>query len=345
VRLRTLAIFVGTVLPFLLPAILSARDLDTGTILTGGPDSPSTRFGRDIADLARRFGVRLRVEPSQDALESIKTMTQRSDTRFGIVQSSLLDAVADASENAEQHLKASLRIVFPLYAEEVHILARPEVARFADLRGRRVAVGAPRSSTLPTAMLLLARASVEPAEALRIGGDEALAALRKGRIDAMFYVASQPATLLRDKVAIEDALHLVPVEHPALRGLYPVSTIPADTYYPWQPRAVFTVAPRAVLTTLHWMGPGRQEEACRLVGKIARIVADNLGHLRRDGHPKWREVNLDAEVPGWERSPCAERALTGPESYVLDEARNRRPPRTSRSSPETGTVTQEPPAQ
>jgi TRAP transporter TAXI family solute receptor len=345
VRLRTLAIFVGTVLPFLLPAILSARDLDTGTILTGGPDSPSTRFGRDIADLARRFGVRLRVEPSQDALESIEALIQRSGTRFGIVQSSLLASLAGFSRDAEQYMKSSLRVVFPLYGEEVHVLARPEVATFADLRGRRVAVGDPRSSTLPIATLLLARAGVEPAEALRISGDEALAALRNGSVDAMFYVAGQPAALLRDKVAIEDALHLVPVEHPALRGLYPVSTIPAGTYYPWQPRAVFTVAPRAVLVTSPWTGSGDQVEACRLVGKVARIVADNVGHLRRVGHPKWREVNLDAEVPGWERSPCAERALTGPESYILDEARNRRPPRTSRSSPETGTVTQEPPAQ
>jgi hypothetical protein len=121
-------------------------------------------------------------------------------------------------------------------------------------------------------------------------------------------------------VAIEDALHLVPVDHPALRELYPAATIPGGTYPPWQRKEVPTVTPRALLMTLPWTAePGHQEEACRLVGKIARIVVDNLDRLRREGDPNWREVDPGADVAnaGWQRSPCVERALAGPEGYVL----------------------------
>jgi hypothetical protein len=133
----------------------------------------------------------------------------------------------------------------------------------------------------------------------------------------MIYVAGQPAPLLEDNVAIEDALHLVPVEHPALRDVYPAAVIPAGTYYPWQPEAVPTVAPRAVLMTSRWTD--QEGEACRVVGKIARIVADNLDRLRHVGHPKWREVDLAAEAPAvWQRSPCVVRALAEPEGYVLN---------------------------
>ena len=179
-----------------------------------------------------------------------------------------------------------------------------------------------------------------------MGGEEAFAALRAGRLDAMIDVAGQPAPLLEDNVAIEDALHLVPVDHPALRDLYPTSAIPAETYYPWQPEEVPTVAPRAFLVTLRWTQPGYEEEACRLVGKIARIIADNLDRLRREGHPKWREVDLEAPAPaGWERSPCVEQALRGPEGYVLEATEEAIPSGTPSSSPEARTAPQAPPAQ
>jgi TRAP transporter TAXI family solute receptor len=327
-------------LALLVPATLSAQALDTGGIMTGSPGGTDIRVGQDIARLARRFGVALEVVPSQGALENVEAMRRRPDVQLGIVQSDVLDFVASSPEDPDlRRMREELRIVFPLYPEEVHVLAQPGIATFADLQGRRVAVGEPGSGTLLTATLLLATAGVKPAEELRLGGGEALAALRGGRADAMVDVAGQPVALFRDAVAVEDALHLVPVDLPALRSLYPAVAIPADTYYPWQPKGVPTVAPRAVLVTRDWTKLDGQEGACRLVGKVARVIADNLDHLRRDGHPKWSEVSLDARVPGWERSSCVEQALSGPDHYVLGAPAEPRPPRTSSAPPGDGTAT------
>jgi TRAP-type uncharacterized transport system substrate-binding protein len=265
---------------------------------------------------------------------------------LGIVPSDALDFLATFRDDPELRRYAELlQAVAPLYPEEVHILARPGIATFADLRGKRVAVGAPGSGTLVTASMLLGVTAIAPAEELQLGDAAALASLREGRIDAMIHVAGQPAPLLRDNVAIEDALHLVPVEHPALRDLYPAAVIPAGTYYPWQPEEVATVAPRAVLMTSRWTD--QEAEACRLVGKIARIVADNLDRLRRTGHPKWREVDLAAEAPGgWDQSPCVVLALAGPEGYVLAAPAEAIPSGTPSSPPGAMTaVPQGPPAQ
>ena len=310
-----LAILAGLVL--LLPAAGPACAADAGAIMTGPPGSTSVRFGQDIAGLARRFGVALEVVPSQGGLENIEALVQRPDARLAIVQADALDFLATFPDDPELRRRAELlQVAGPLHAEEVHVLARPGIATLADLRGKRVAVGAPGSGTLLTATLLLDAADVAPGAALRLGDAEALAALRAGRVDAMVHVAGQPAPLLKDTVAIEDALHLVPVDQPALRELYPAAAIPADTYYPWQPEEVPTVALQAVLVTLRWTS--EEGAACRLVGKVARIVADNLGRLRRQGHPKWREVEFEAEGPaGWERSPCVVQALVGPEGYAL----------------------------
>ena len=246
---------------------------DTGVVATGAPGGAAQRVGRDIADLAWRFGAALTAAPSRGALQNLRDLTRRQGVVLAVLPSDLLDFLAASAEDPElRRTRDALRVVFPLYQEEVHVLARPGIATFADLAGRRVAVGDPDGGALVTATLLLATAGVRPREELRLGGGEALEAVRGGRADAMVDVEARPAALLRDRVAVEDALHLVPVDLPALRGLYPAATIPAGTYYPWQPQEVPTVAPRAVLVTLDWAGMAGREGTCRLVGKVARVI-------------------------------------------------------------------------
>ena len=223
---------------------------------------------------------------------------------LAVVPSDLLDFLASAADDPElRRTRDALRVVFPLYREEVHVLARPGIATFADLAGRRVAVGDPDSGTLVTATLLLATAGVRPKEELRLGRGEALEAVRGGRADAMVEVEARPAAPLRDRVAVEDALHLVPVDLPALRGLYPAAAIPAGTYYPWQSAEVPTVAPRAVLVTLDWAGmegPGGDLPAGRQGGaggrRQPRAAAPRRGPGVARGRPRRPAARLGAVV-------------------------------------------------
>ena len=293
-------------------------------ITTGNPAGTYIRFGRDIANLAAHFEVEVEVQPSAGSLENIEAVLHRSGTQLGIVQSDVLDFIASFSDDRElRSTVALMRMVFPLYAEEVHLLARPEIATLADLTGKRVAIGAPNSGTLLTATLLLATAGVDPAEERRIDTGDALEALRDGQVDAMFYVAGRPAKLFQN-VTAADSLHFVPITEPAVRELYPAATITAGTYS-WQKEEVPTVAVRAVLMTYDWSKPTQyQRGACTTIGKIARMIADNLDHLRQSdfGHPKWRDVDLKEELVNWKVSSCAQEGLKGPVSYILPPERS-----------------------
>lgn len=210
-------------------------------------------------------------------------------------------------------------MIFPLYNEEVHVLGRPGIRTLGDLQGRRVAVGEERSGTYLTATFLLTAANVWPGEEIQIGTDEALRALREGRIDAMFYVAGQPARIFAEDVTAEDKLGFVAIADPAVLDLYPRSLIRADAY-PWMKADVPTVAVRAVLMTYDFSKANAyHREACQAVGKVARIVHDNIDWLRQpgNGHPKWQQVDLNAELVNWDRSACAVEGLTGPQGYAL----------------------------
>jgi TRAP transporter TAXI family solute receptor len=290
------------------------------TIMTGKSTGTYLRFGQEIASVAKHFGLDLTVEPSAGSLENVEAVVKRPNTQFGIVQSDVLDFIATFSDDPELRTTARLlRMIYPLYDEEVHLAARQGVDSLADLSGKRIAVGAPNSGTLLTASLMLATAGIEPAEEVEIDPDEALPALRDGQIDAFFYVAGRPARLFAQEVTEADGVHLVPITDPSVLSLYGRSVIPAGTYR-WQKTEVPTVAVRAVLMTYDFSKPTRyQREACAAVGKVARMVASNLDWLRGPGrgHPKWGEVDLDTEVVNWERSSCAEAGLKGPQDYKI----------------------------
>jgi TRAP transporter TAXI family solute receptor len=231
----------------------------------------------------------------------------------------VLDFVASFSDDPElRRTKNMMRMVFPLYNEEVHILAGPEIKTLADLDGRPVAIGAPDSGTLLTTTLLLGSVGVRVQE-VQIDTDEALTALRQGQVAAMFYVAGRPARLFAESVTEADGFHLVPVTEPAVLDLYAPSPIPAGTYL-WQKEEVPTVAVQAVLMTYDYSKPNQyHRELCATAGKLARIIVDNLAWLRQAGrgHPKWQEVDLDAKMVSWERSKCAEDGLKGPQGYLM----------------------------
>ncbi len=149
-----------------------------------------------------------------------------------------------------------------------------------------------------------------------IDTDEALAQLKAGRIDAMFYVAGYPVRLFREGVAAADDLVLLPILNKSVTEFYPPVEIPAQTYA-WQAAAVPTVAVKAVLISYDF-----RRRDCETVGRMARIVADNLEWLVRNGHPKWRSVDLNAQLKGWEQYDCVRKYLRKP---VEPAAQTRRP--------------------
>lgn len=304
----------------LLSVVASEAGAAETTIVTGKPTGTYIRFGQDIAGVARHFGLELTVAPSAGSLENVEAVLRRPRTPLGIVQSDVLDFVATFSDDPDLRATASqMRMVFPLYTEEVHLLAGPNVQSLKDLAGKRVAVGSPSSGTLLTSTLVLGTAGVEPAEEVEIDTDEALAALRNGQVDAMFYVAGQPARLFAQAVTEADKLHLVAITDPEVVEVYQRSLIPAGAY-PWQKTEVATVGVRAVLMTYDYSSrTAYQRAACDTVGKIARMIASNLDWLRGAGrgHPKWQEVDLAAEQVQWRRSACAEKGLRGPVDYVV----------------------------
>jgi hypothetical protein len=48
---------------------------------------------------------------------------------------------------------------------------------------------------------------------------------------------------------------------------------------------------------------------CESVGQFAKILYENIGWLRENGHPKWKSVDLDFKLKGWEQYDCVRKYL------------------------------------
>lgn len=281
-------------------------------IMTGGPTGTYIRIGKDMAALGAECGLTLNVIESAGSLENFVGVRNRRNTQFGIVQSDLLEYLKtfEANDREVQDAVRGVRIMFPLYNEEVHVLARSGIDGLKDLEGKKVAIGVKDSGTFLTASLVLDILQVNAAERLLLNPDQALEKLKAGEIDAFFYVAGAPASLFANADIDATQFHLLPITEAPLLATYTKAAIPAGTYG-FQTEAVDLVAVKAVLMTYDY-DPDKNayhRDSCTSVSDFSSLVLNGMGQLRETGHPKWNSVDLSALPPGWQVGSCVKAGM------------------------------------
>ena len=305
--LRWLFLSLPLTLTLALGPVSAAAAADLG-LITGSEKGTYYQFGLNLQALGKTNGFNLAVHPSKGSVENIYAVYQRPGVPLGIVQADVLAFVARVqTDQTLKRIAKKIKLVFPLYNEEIHLLARKGVvASFDDLADKRVAIGREGSGTYLTTRLLFKLSEVVPREMLNIDTDEALAALKAGKIDAMFFVAGYPVRLLAEGVTAADELALVPITNKDIAEFYPRVAIPAGVYA-WQPQPVETVAVKAVLVSFDF-----RKNDCDNVGKFAQVLSSNMEWLTKNGHQKWKSVKLDAQLKGWEQYDCVRKYVQKP---------------------------------
>ena len=297
--------------------VASATDLG---LITAGESGTYYQLGQDLRRLAKRGGIELRVHPSRGSVDNIHAVSQGGDVKLGIVQADGLYVIAASSDPAIARIASNLRMVFPLFDEDVHVIGRPDIRDFDELGGKRIAIGHEGSGTNLTARLLFQLAGILPAEALPVDLGEGLAQLKAGRIDAVVYVAGYPVRVL-NQLTSADGLALIPITNNSVFEVYGETQIP-PYIYKWQTMPVRTATVKAVLVAFASRGP-----ECETIGRLARQIVTGMDWLTRRGHPRWGLVDLDAPLQGWQQYDCVRKHLVGVPGAVSlpprDESRRR----------------------
>lgn len=283
------------------------RDLvNSGTvgIIAGGVTGTYIRIASDLANaLDSGYEHRVLAIIGKGSIRNIEDLLLLKGIDLAIVQSDVLDFYRE--NTIYPGIEDKVTYVVKLYNEEVHLLARAEIGSVAALAGRKVNFGSQGSGTFMTASIVFEALGIA-AEATDFPEPVALEKLRTGDIDALVFVGGKPLDLLQ-QISADEGLHLLAIPAADVRGAYlPARLTAADYPALVAPGAeIPTLAVGAVLAAYDWP-PGHPRYR-----KVARFVArffDNFETLLAPPyHPKWREVDLKAELPGWRRfGPAAD---------------------------------------
>ncbi|GAB6906301.1 conserved hypothetical protein [Desulfosarcina cetonica] len=285
-------------------------------MVTGSKTGTYIKIGQDIADAARMNGVDIRVQESEGSLDNIKRMNSRENAGFGIVQSDVLGYMRRSDSPQLRKVAERLRMVFPLYNEEVHVFAATDIRRLSDLNGRTVSVGSNGGGSWMTAMNLFKMLNIQPARVNNWDNTKAAAAVIDGNLDAMIYVAGKPVTffekvgMLKNDPAYKDRfnrVHFVAIDESEVLNEYVPSSIgPND--YSWIDEKVPTVAVKAVMVSYDFSSRRNSyyNLRCDQLGKISQALYRNIEDLKSNGlTPKWREVDLSATIGNWPKDKCS----------------------------------------
>jgi uncharacterized protein len=154
-------------------------------------------------------------------------------------------SMADASWDAYKGLEkfkgkpVDVKALMVLYPNRMHVVSMEGLGinKIADLKGRRVSTGAPRSATELMAARVLEAAGVKNIQRERLTPQESANALKDRKIDAFFWVGGIPTASITDfaaspgvRIKLVDHADVVDPMNKKFGPLYVRDTIPAKTY-------------------------------------------------------------------------------------------------------------------
>jgi uncharacterized protein len=277
------------------------RDLVNGGtvgLISGGVSGTYVRIAADLAN-ALDDGYELRVLPiiGKGSVRNIEDLVLLRGVDVAIVQSDVLDFYKRAE--LVSNIEGKVRYISKLYNEEVHLLAKSEFGAVDDLNGKRVNFGTEGSGTFMTASIIFNDLGID-VDVSSYPEPIALEKLRAGELDALVFVGGKPVEFVHN-VSRQDQLHLLNIPPERIKAAYLPSELTADAYPSLIDAGdpVQTVAVSAVLAAYNW--PPDHPRRHKLDRFIESFFANFKSLLEPPFHPKWREIDLTAPLPGWQR--------------------------------------------
>jgi TRAP transporter TAXI family solute receptor len=206
------------------------------------------------------------------------------------------------------NLPSRVNYIVRLPVSEVHLLARTDIKTIEDLRGKKVSFGPAGSASSLTGTIIFQRLGVQVEQAL-VDNPTALQKLKSGEISGLVRVIGKPIDFFA-KIPANSGVHFVPIPFSkTFADYYTLGELTSKEYPNLVPEGqpTDTIAVPAVLAVFNWQ---KGSDRYRRVERFTEAFFTKWDKFREPPrHPKWRDVNLAATVPGWTRWSVSEDML------------------------------------
>jgi len=280
-----------------LVAALPARAQEFVTILTGGTSGVYYPLGVALNGVYSKAmpNAKVTVQATKASVENLNLL----QSGRGEIAFTLGDSLSDAWKGREEAgFKApltKLRNIAGIYPNYIQIVAAKEsgIKTLADLKGKRVSVGAPKSGTELNARAIFGAAGMsynDFAKTEYLPFAESVDLMKNRQLDATLISAGLGVAAVRD-LATSQEITIVSVPADVIQKVgdaaYIPETVPAGTYN-GQTEAVPTAAVRNFLVT-------HADVPADTVYAMTKATFENLEALT-SAHAAAKQIKLDAEA-------------------------------------------------
>jgi TRAP-type uncharacterized transport system substrate-binding protein len=286
------------------------------SVVVSGISCTCARFTEDIRNVVNDLspdGIRILPVLGVGGLQNVNDVLFLKNIDMGVVDEDNLRLLKKKDPVLYANIEQRVQYITKLYNSEFQVVARNDIKTYDDLRGKKVNFNLKDSQTEVTADTVFNTLGI-PVVRSYYDNDEAIKRVIAGDISAMIILTGAPQAALA-KLKKEDGVHFLALDQESLpkhdlSGLF-AEYLPAELTHELYPNlvpegtTVPTFANRALLVAYNW--PENSEK----YKKVAKFVDAFFGKIDQfnnsSRHPKWREVNLAADMPGWVRyKPAAE---------------------------------------
>ena len=287
-------------------ALRAQLNANTVSVITGSPSGTYILFAHDMSSvLDKPNGLRVLPMLGKGSVQNVKDILHLRGVDMGIVQSDVMRYFRDTGELGRD-INRRLVYITKLYNEEFHIVANKDIKDLKDLAGKKVNFDTAGSGTQFSARIIFGLLNLK-VEEVNMPQTDGLEQVKTGQIAATLFVAGRPATAVSRLT--KDAgykLLAVPYTRELENDYLPAQLTNAD-YPNLVDSKIETIAVGAVLASFNW---DRANDRYRKTAAFTEALFQSLANLQKaPRHPKWKEVNFAAQLPGWSRFPAAEEWL------------------------------------
>ncbi len=249
-------------------------------IATGGTAGTYYPIGGAIAEVLNKNGMNASAQSTGASVANIN-MLKDKQVELAIVQNDITYYAVNGEEMFKEGGKVeNLNGIASLYPETCQFVVREDsgIKSIADLKGKRVAVGAAGSGAEANARQILEAHGItyDDVNEQFLSFAEGSYALKDGTVDAAFVTAGYPTASVQD-IASQNKIRLLPVGDEAIKKLsekypfYTKTTIPAGTYQGFD-QEIQTVSVMAILVA-------NDKIDAALGEKVTKAIFDNLDKI------------------------------------------------------------------
>jgi TRAP transporter TAXI family solute receptor len=240
--------------------------------------------------------------------QNVRDVRYMKGVDLGITVTSVLTAFRRSGELG--NIDSKIVYITKLFNDEMHVLVRADsgITSIAQLAGKKMNFSDIGSATQVSSRDVFKRLGIA-VEEVNMGQADAYEKIKRGEIVGTVQFGGKPAPSIA-KLKPTDGFRLLPVPYPKqLQEDFLPATLTSQDY-PALIKAgenVETIAYGAVIIAYNWP---KGSDRYRRIAKFVDTFFSHFAQFQKPPrHPKWREVNLAAKLPGWKRFDAAEEWL------------------------------------